>query len=393
MAPEYVRRWSEYTTPCDIYSLAMIIYEIYAREGPFEDDDPRKILPKVCHPRYNQWPQIPDACPPSMADLIKKWWRANAFSRPCVKDIDYVLAEMNSRDTEPWETDTEHICNMKRSIFPKHIANALHAGKKLDAESHEIMTVVFSGTVGCTSISNQFTPLKFPICYIVCIKHLIILQVLIVSSSKDHKWCIHRSDQSWRCKHDTHVKQAAEYAQGVIRAASQILIDEEDPSKGYVQIRVGFHSGPVVPNVIKSLNPRYGLYGDSVDTASRLESNSMPATIHCSHASEQLLQTQSPDIPLTLRGMIKIKGKGKMKTFLVGGDDLVESTLLVPQLMDPELERTWFMMKYKRIFQICRIWLTTLFHATFRWRASRIISSRFTRDRSHSRPRFGWMVA
>jgi guanylate cyclase len=66
MAPEYLRRRSEYTTACDIYSLAMIFYEIYARAGPFEGEDPRKILPKVCHPRLNKRPPIPDSCPPKM---------------------------------------------------------------------------------------------------------------------------------------------------------------------------------------------------------------------------------------------------------------------------------------------------------------------------------------
>jgi len=74
MAPEYLRRSSEYTTQCDIYSLGMIFYEIYAKADPFDGEDPRKVLPKICSPRINKRPAMPTATPPKIADIIKKCW-------------------------------------------------------------------------------------------------------------------------------------------------------------------------------------------------------------------------------------------------------------------------------------------------------------------------------
>ena len=116
----------------------------------------------------------------------------------------------------------------------------------------------------------------------------------------------------------THVKQIAEFAVEAVAAASNIVIDEDDPSAGYLHVRVGFHSGPVVSNVIGSLNPRYALFGDTMNTAARMEGLSTSDRIQCSDASARLLKEQAPDFPLRRRGKVAVKGKGHMTTNWVG---------------------------------------------------------------------------
>lgn len=54
--------------------------------------------------------------------------------------------------------------------------------------------------------------------------------------------------------HD-HVKRIAEFAVEAVQAANSIQIDPDDSRKGCVQIRVGFHSGPVVADVVGTRNP------------------------------------------------------------------------------------------------------------------------------------------
>jgi hypothetical protein len=117
---------------------------------------------------------------------------------------------------------------------------------------------------------------------------------------------------------DSHARRIAEFAVDAVEAASQIPIDKDDETKGFVKIRVGFHSGSVVSNVIGSLNPRYGLFGDTVNTASRMESNSRPGRIHCSEDAAVILQEQAPNMPVQRRGKIQVKGKGLMVTYWVG---------------------------------------------------------------------------
>jgi len=95
------------------------------------------------------------------------------------------------------------------------------------------------------------------------------------------------------------------------------MIDQEDASKGFVNIRVGFHSGPVLANIIGSRNPKYTLIGDTVNMSSRMESNSLPGRVLCSERAAALLRDQCSECVLTSRGFIEVKGKGAMETFWV----------------------------------------------------------------------------
>ena len=122
---------------------------------------------------------------------------------------------------------------------------------------------------------------------------------------------------------DCHAKNAALFAIDLVTEASKILIDEDEPGKGFINVRVGFHSGPVVSNVIGSLNPRYGLFGDSVNTSSRMESNSKANRILCSENAHKILVEQAPELSVRKRGKIAVKGKGDMIVYWVGDEEIM----------------------------------------------------------------------
>jgi class 3 adenylate cyclase len=83
-----------------------------------------------------------------------------------------------------------------------------------------------------------------------------------------------------------------------------------------MQLRIGLHTGPVVAGVIGNRKFIYDLWGDTVNTASRMESQGSPGTIHVSAAVAAALP---PGFAVEPCGVRDIKGKGPMETYLLVG--------------------------------------------------------------------------
>jgi len=236
------------------------------------------------------------------------------------------LMDMNSQEAEPTTLDQRMAKNKDNKstqdllyeVFPKHVADALKAGRKVEPESHELVTIFFSDIVGFTDISQSMSPIKvsemLERLYTCFDKLARAHKVFKVETIGDAYMGVTNLDET---QDNEHVKNIAEFAIDAVEAAGKILIDEDNPARGCIKIRAGFHSGPVVSNVIGTMNPRYGLFGDAVNTASRMESNSKALKILCSEVTAQLLQEQAPKIVVRKRGKVEVKGKGQMNTYWV----------------------------------------------------------------------------
>jgi hypothetical protein len=181
-----------------------------------------------------------------------------ALQSMSVQDIGAIRGTETALEIDSkWQQHMSRTDNILFSVFPRHIAEALVAGQKIEPENHELVTIFFSDIVGFTDISSTLDALK--------ISDMLdrLYHSFDALSSYHDVFKVETIGDAYMAvtnlakKQSDHCKRIAEFSIDAIRVAQKTLIDKDDPSRGYVNIRVGFHSGPVVSNVVGSKNPRY----------------------------------------------------------------------------------------------------------------------------------------
>ncbi|XP_060812514.1 soluble guanylate cyclase 88E [Bombus pascuorum] len=213
---------------------------------------------------------------------------------------------MRKLDEEMKRTD-----ELLYQMIPKQVADRLRNGESpIDTcEMFDSVSILFSDVVTFTEICSRITPMEV----VSMLNAMYSLFDTLTERNRVYK--VETIGDAYMVvsgapvKENDHADRVCDMALDMVEA----ITDLKDRSTGlHLQIRVGIHSGAVVAGIVGLKMPRYCLFGDSVNTASRMEATSQAMQIHISESTRELL---SPSYKVKERGEIEVKGKGTMKTY------------------------------------------------------------------------------
>ncbi|KJH40240.1 putative phage head-tail adaptor [Dictyocaulus viviparus] len=335
----------------DIYSFAIISAELVTKSWPWDinnrNEDANEILymtKKGGHPLYR--PELTTdgeiEVNASLIHLIRDCWTERPSERP---PITMVKSQMNSMDArsgnlmdyvfnilekyastleeEVAERTKELVEEKKKSdlllyrMLPRQVAEKLKLGKSVEPETFDSVTVFFSDVVSFTSIAAKGTPLQV-------VNLLNDLYTIFDSIIDEHDvYKVETIGDGYLCASglpnrngQEHIKEICSMSLNFITSLQKFRVPHLPNER--INLRIGVHTGSVVTGVVGLTMPRYCLFGDTVNTASRMESNGKPGMIHLSADACQLLLTVG-GFDVKCRGEVMIKGKGVMETFWLLG--------------------------------------------------------------------------
>lgn len=196
------------------------------------------------------------------------------------------------------------------NILPASIAERLKGSDAAIADHSEAVTVLFADIVGFTPLSARKTPQA-----LVAMLNRIFSEFDMLAESNGLEKIKTIGDSYMAVSglpdyRNDHAHAAATMALGMLRAIERISAEMGET----LAVRIGLHSGPVVAGVIGRKKFSYDLWGDTVNTASRMESHGIAGMIQCTAVTEEMLRGA---FPLSPRGPIEVEGKGTVATYLM----------------------------------------------------------------------------
>lgn len=204
------------------------------------------------------------------------------------------------------EAEQEKSERLLLNVLPEPIAPRLKQGERLIADAFEEVTVLFGDIVDFTPMSDRMAPEQ-------------VVEMLNEIFSAFDQLVEQRGLEKIKTIGDAYMAVAgvpiprSDHAEA---AAEMALCMRDVAVAHHVKIRIGIDSGPVVAGVIGTKKFSYDLWGDTVNTASRMESHGLPGQIQ---VTPRLYRRLKDTYRFQPRGPLEVKGKGWIEPYLLVG--------------------------------------------------------------------------
>jgi class 3 adenylate cyclase len=211
--------------------------------------------------------------------------------------------------------EKERSDNLLLNILPEETAQELKDHGKVKAKRYEQVTVLFTDFVGFTSYSQDLEPEEL----VASVDHYFSKFDQIVERHGLEK--IKTIGDAYMCAGGIPEPDEGHIVK-IIEVAFEFIGFLNDSKSGMKEsitpfdVRIGLNTGPVVAGVVGTKKFAYDIWGDTVNVASRMESNSEPGRINISEYTYELIKDK---FDCEYRGEIKVKNHGKMKMYFVNG--------------------------------------------------------------------------
>ncbi|MCF8252953.1 MAG: hypothetical protein K9H61_07535 [Bacteroidia bacterium] len=225
-----------------------------------------------------------------------------------------ILEEKVSERTKELYDEKEKSDELLLNILPLEVAEELKNTGSLEAKQFDDVTVLFTDFVGFTSISEKLTPKEL----VEEIHHCFKAFDEIIGKNKLEK--IKTIGDAYMAVCGMPILDS-DHAERVVNAAKEIhqFIAEYQKErrlseKPYFEIRMGINSGPVIAGIVGVKKYAYDIWGDTVNTAARMEQNCEPGKINISGSTHELVKNK---VTCSYRGKIEAKNKGRIDMYYI----------------------------------------------------------------------------
>uniref|UniRef100_A0A3B4X7Y3 Guanylate cyclase n=1 Tax=Seriola lalandi dorsalis TaxID=1841481 RepID=A0A3B4X7Y3_SERLL len=285
------------------------------------------------------WSELPDRRP-NFDEIFDRFKLINKGKKTNIIDSMLRMLEQYSSNledlirerTEELEVEKQRTEKLLSEMLPPSVAEALKTGATVEPEYFDEVTIYFSDIVGFTTISSLSDPIEV----VDLLNDLYTLFDAVLSSHDVYK--VETIGDAYMVASGLPKRNGNKHAAEIANMSLNILSSVGTFHMRHmpdvpVRIRIGIHSGPCVAGVVGLTMPRYCLFGDTVNTASRMESTGLPYRIHVNMSTVKILHSLNEGYKIEVRGKTELKGKGIEETYwLVGKTNFTKPLPKPPEI-------------------------------------------------------------